>query len=140
MDKFSNDKELTLATITLRDFINPSQLAAMKEALQGEEGAHFRDKIIEAAAIATSMPKTYEQDGKGDAAVAHLHYFANGMDWFITERDIEKSQLQAFGYCDLGMGSPELGYVSIAELIRCGVELDMFWTSMPLGKIKESRQ
>jgi hypothetical protein len=35
--------------------------------------------------------------------------------WLLTELDPEDND-QAFGLCDLGMGSPELGYVSIAEL------------------------
>ena len=34
--------------------------------------------------------------------------------WLITE--IEPGTNNAFGLCDLGMGSPELGYVSIDEL------------------------
>jgi hypothetical protein len=34
--------------------------------------------------------------------------------WLITE--IEPKTNNAFGLCDLGMGSPELGYVSLTEL------------------------
>lgn len=33
--------------------------------------------------------------------------------WLLTELDADGL---AFGLCDLGMGEPELGYVSIAEL------------------------
>lgn len=35
--------------------------------------------------------------------------------WLITELDPEEPDL-AFGLCDLGMGFPELGRVSLAEL------------------------
>ena len=35
--------------------------------------------------------------------------------WLLTEIDPDDPD-RAFGLCDLGMGSPELGYVSIAEL------------------------
>lgn len=37
-----------------------------------------------------------------------------GATWLITELDPETNI--AFGLCDLGMGCPELGYVSIDEL------------------------
>lgn len=35
--------------------------------------------------------------------------------WLLTEIDPEEPEI-AFGLCDLGMGSPELGSVSIAEI------------------------
>ena len=35
-----------------------------------------------------TMPATYGQDGLGEAAVVHLHYFMAGMDWWVTEKDI----------------------------------------------------
>ena len=38
-----------------------------------------------------------------------------GATWLLTEIDPDEPDL-AFGLCDLGMGSPELGSVSIAEL------------------------
>ena len=61
-------------------------------------------------------------DGKGDDAVVYLHYFRGGMDWYITEKDMEEEQHQAFGLADLGYGG-ELGYISIQELIDNGVSL-----------------
>ena len=38
-----------------------------------------------------------------------------GATWLLTELDPE-DQDRAFGLCDLGLGSPELGYVSMSEL------------------------
>ena len=35
--------------------------------------------------------------------------------WLLTERDPSDPD-RAFGLCDLGLGFPELGYVSLAEL------------------------
>jgi hypothetical protein len=35
--------------------------------------------------------------------------------WLLTEIDPENSEI-AFGLCDLGMGSPEIGSVSLAEI------------------------
>lgn len=37
--------------------------------------------------------------------------------WLLTELDPDEQDL-AFGLCDLGLGFPELGYVSLAELSR----------------------
>ena len=127
---------------TLRPFIGRSQLATMAKLAKGEEGEHFRAKLSEMAEIVRTMPKTYEQDGKGDQAIAYLHYFRGGMDWHITEKDAETEdapgQLQAFGLCDLGYG-PELGYVSIDELTAQGVELDLYWTPATIGEIRKAQ-
>ena len=38
-----------------------------------------------------------------------------GATWLITECDTEEED-RLFGLCDLGLGFPELGYVSLAEL------------------------
>ena len=38
-----------------------------------------------------------------------------GCTWLLTELDPEYNDI-AFGLCDLGMGCPELGYVSMSEL------------------------
>lgn len=51
--------------------------------------------------------------------------------WFITEGNRETGQL--FGLCDLGLGFPELGYVTLDELrqvrgrMRLPVERDLYW-------------
>jgi hypothetical protein len=38
-----------------------------------------------------------------------------GCTWLLTEVDPDDED-RAFGLCDLGLGYPELGYVSLAEL------------------------
>jgi len=58
------------------------------------------------------------------------------MDWYITEKDMGDEQIQAFGLADLGMGFPELGYISIEELVENGVELDLHWTPKTLAEVK----
>lgn len=88
--------------------------------------------------IAT-MPATYAQDGKADDAIAHLHYFRGGSDWFITERDkAGKGTEQAFGYAVLNgdVQMAELGYISIDELTEHGVELDLYWQPKTIARIK----
>lgn len=39
----------------------------------------------------------------------------SGAIWLLTEIDPENPEI-AFGLCDLGMGSPEIGSVSLAEI------------------------
>ena len=39
-----------------------------------------------------------------------------GATWLLTEVDPDEDD-RAFGLCDLGLGFPELGYVSLAELV-----------------------
>jgi hypothetical protein len=73
-------------------------------------------------------------------AVAHLRYFAGGSAaWLITERDAGApddstpgEQSQAFGHADLFGDGGELGYISIAEIIAEGGELDLHFTAKPL--------
>lgn len=54
--------------------------------------------------------------------------------WLLTELDPDETDV-AFGLCDLGLGSPELGYVSLAEIAgirgRLGlpVERDRWFSS-----------
>lgn len=125
----------------LHQFIGGSQAECTKECLAGEEQEFFIEKLAEITGIVHAMPKTYEAEGQGDKAVVHLRYFAGGSaSWWITEKDMDTDgtgQLQAFGLADLGHGEPELGYISIAEIIANGGELDFHWTPKTLGEVKE---
>ncbi|MBI3795970.1 MAG: DUF2958 domain-containing protein [Deltaproteobacteria bacterium] len=49
-----------------------------------------------------------------------------GRTWLLNEINPDEPDI-AFGLCDLGMGCPELGYVSLAEItaLRCKLELSM---------------
>ena len=122
--------------MNLKQFIGKDQLRVMREACHGEEGAFFKTMIENLQKQIAAMPKTYETDGQGGAARAHLHYFKGGSDWYIIERDagspddeVKGIQTQAFGFACLNGDSEnaELGYISIDELIRHGVELDLYW-------------
>jgi hypothetical protein len=100
-----------------------------------EESEYFTEKVKSLAALIKEMPEVYEQDGKGDGAIVYLHYFYGSSHWYITEKDSEKEQNQAFGYADLGYGG-ELGHISLAELKKTGVELDLNWEIKTLGEVK----
>lgn len=120
----------------LRGFVGKAQLSALSEAMRGEEKEFFFGKVVELADTIRAMPETYGQDGLGDQAIVHLHYFKGAMDWYVTEKDSEPEQLQAFGLADLGEGYPELGYIGLVELAGAGVELDLYWTPKTLAEIK----
>jgi hypothetical protein len=64
----------------------------------------------------------------------HLHNYSIGnCNWYITEKDSEKEQVQAFGLADLGYG-PEYGYISIEELLENGVMLDFHYESRTVAE------
>lgn len=59
-----------------------------------------------------------------------VKYFVGNATWLISEIDPENYD-HAFGLCDLGVGEPELGWVSLSELSNLlvrgffGVERDL---------------
>lgn len=134
--KVAGRKEFVDAMTFLAPFLSKQQFSAMKHGAVGEESQFFTDKAVELADTIRTMPETYGQDGKGDVAVAYLHYFKGGADWYITEKDKDGGVLQAFGLADLFGDGGELGYISIEELTRNGAELDFHWTPKTLSQIR----
>ena len=132
------DEKLS-AIMTLRRFMPTAEIDTIVDNIRGEEGQFFLDKIEELYRLVETMPKTYEQDGLGELAVAHLHYFSGSGDWYITDRDMEPVQHQAFGLADLYGDGGEIGYISIVELIREGVELDLYWQPKTLAEIRAEK-
>jgi hypothetical protein len=127
----------------LEAWLPRGEAAVIRQALRGEERDFFRDMLAALQYRIEQMPQTGDTDGQGDAAVANLHYFRGSCDAWITELDRgaegdapEDYQAQAFGLMDLGYG-PELGYVSIRELIANGMELDLYWTPKPLAECRK---
>src|SRR6202023_1496906 len=57
------------------------------------------------------------RDGKTEDFKPVVKLFApwGGATWLLTELDPDNPDI-AFGLCDLGMGCPELGSVSLAEI------------------------
>lgn len=140
----SSNNSMTLADSVfalskLRKFIGMPQKAALSTLIECEERQFFWGKLVELARTVETMPKTYETDGQGDDATVHLHYFLNGSDWYITERDMEAEQLQTFGLADIFGDGGELGYISIAEIVCAGAELDLHWTAATLAQVKAKR-
>lgn len=130
--------EAAAAAGKIKNFISGVELEVIGNACRGDEREFFKTKLVELANTVETMPTTYQTDGQGDQAVAHLHYFSRDCDWYITERDCEEEQLQAFGLACIW--EEELGYISIAELLAAGAELDLYWTPKTLSEIKAERQ
>lgn len=123
----------------VRPFVPVVQLKCLVDGLRGEERGFFREKLCELVATIEAMPVTCAQDGLGDEAVVHLHYFLGGADWWITEKDVDGGVAQAFGLVDMGHG-PELGCIGINELVRVrGMDLDLHWKPVTLGELKARR-
>lgn len=125
-----NNTPLIESIQTLQHFISENQLRRIIGNCFGVEGQWFKDKTIELVELVKTMPKIYEQDGKGKESIVYLHYFHGGYDWYITERDNSEKQLQAFGYAIVHEG--EFGYIPIQELIDNNVEIDLHWTPKTL--------
>ena len=73
------------------------------------------------------------QENFDPAPVVKLFTPDAGATWLLTERDPDDHD-HVFGLCDLGMGYPELGWVSLAELptgrgrLGLPVERDLHFT------------
>lgn len=134
--------EATRAAEVVRPFLSRSQFNCMTELSRGEEGDFFLQSFVDLAKQIKDMPGIYDQDGKGDQAVAHLHYFLGDSHWYITETRVGRSVLLAFGYAILNGDDQcaELDYISIEELTELGAEIDLHFKPRTLGEIKASRK
>lgn len=119
--------------------------ATMRAAAYATEPV-YDEPIARLAGIILAMPTTGQTDGMGDDAIVHLHYFGPGQcDWWITEKDVgdgagDYSQHQAFGLAR--MHEPELGYISIEELVHTVpanplsiINLDFHFAPRPLRDV-----
>ena len=83
-------------------------------------------------------------DGTDHIPVVKFFDPAGAATWLITE--VMDDQDSLFGLCDLGMGSPELGYVSLNELketrnprLKLHLERDLFFSAhYPLSVYAEA--
>jgi hypothetical protein len=127
----------------VKPFVSDLQMQVLKSyCTDSEEGAHFKRVVSELATRIEGMAMTYDQDGKGDEAIAFLHYFNGGSDWYITEKDVSGGVHQAFGYVVLNgdLENAELGYISIRELVQNRVELDLHFSPVTLECVKAAQR
>lgn len=55
-------------------------------------------------------------DGNDHWPVVRLHIPGTNASWLISEVDPDDAD-RVFGLCDLGLGSPELGFVSLSQML-----------------------
>lgn len=124
--------------LELKAFLPKQQMAILLKNLSSQDSETLKwtqDTIEHLHQTINNMPRVYETELLGDLAIVHLHYFGRNCDFFITEKDYSSEQLQAFGLANLGY--PELGYISIAELVQSGfIELDFHWQPKSLAAVK----
>lgn len=79
-----------------------------------------------------------------DCPLVYLKLFTSdaGCTWYLSEiHEEEDEQVLLFGLCDLGLGFPELGYVSLNELMNLKgplglpVERDLYWEPVSLSEV-----
>ena len=121
-----------ILTSELKKFISDSQGRAINSGAE-----ELKPEIDRIKQVIAEMPTTYKQDGLGMLSLVFLHYFINGTDVYITEKDSEDEQLQAFGYTVLNgdIDMAEFGYVSIEELKDNNFELDLYFDIQPLFEV-----
>lgn len=122
------------AMYAISDFISIKQRQVIRELVYGEEGQFFADKLVELRGIIENMPKTYDTENlPAEEKKCYLHYFLNGWDWYVMEKDNEDGQMLAFG---LVKGfETELGYICINELVENYAELDLHFTPTPYKEL-----
>jgi hypothetical protein len=126
----------------IRPFLSRVQCTVLQaNCYDCDEGEYFQNLIRSLATRIEGMPVTYDQEGQGDEAIAYLHYFRGGSDWYITEKDVDGGIDQAFGFVVLNgdKANAEFGYISIAELAENGIELDLHFSPVPIRSVKAKR-
>lgn len=76
-------------------------------------------KAIIPSALLQTLQDNYRRSTRNDGneePVVHLYLPGTGCQWLLTEVDLDLDI--AFGLCDLGMGFPEMGYVSLHEILE----------------------
>ena len=93
--------------------------------------------------IKEKMVKNHnDQDGTKDfKAVLKLFDPTGASTWYLSELNPDDNI--AFGLCDLGVGCPELGYVSLNELstlkvkMGLGIERDLYFTPKTFDELEK---
>jgi len=95
-------------------------------------------------ALEAKLPPLYSQDGKGDAAIAHVKFFTPDANWTWYASEYDPVDKVFFGLVD-GF-EMELGYFSLDELesirglLGLSVERDIYFTPVPLCSLLPQRR
>lgn len=141
MNKAAREKSLSFSE-SLKIFekiTSDFQFLYISTLTPSEEKDFYNKKIEEYAHRFQAMPETYGQDGLGKKAIVHLHYFFQNSHFYLTEKDMEEEQYQAFGLAILNsdIEFAEIGYISLVEVIECGAELDLHWEPITIEEVEK---
>jgi hypothetical protein len=93
----------------------------------------IRERLIKNGLLRQRMAEANDSAEPDFLPVVKLFTPDAGATWLLTEIDPADDD-RAFGLCDLGLGMPELGYVSLSELasvrgpMRLAIERDRYFT------------
>lgn len=114
-----------------------AEALAILEGLKGEEGLTFAETAKRVWWTFRTMPETYQTKDQEDP-IAYLHFFTGSWDWWITEKDVEPEQIQAFGFVKSELcPDGEWGYVNLEEITKEGAELDLYFSPAPVSKFRK---
>jgi hypothetical protein len=136
-------KQILLDPLRMGKFVGGSQKPVLLGILRGFERLWMAEKIMELDKRIREMPKSYEQDGKGEGSIVYLHYFAGGsFNAWITEKDMDGLTPQAFGKSSHigGIKDAEYCYISIDEIIENGGELDLYFEPKTIKELIEEEE
>lgn len=121
-----------------RNKLVPSQQVGFL--MEMEDPMESRDMLSNVVKAYKDIPSLYKQDDKGHNAVAYLHYFVGGVDWWVTEYD--RSTGEMFGLSSLN-DDWTLGYFNVSFFKNNDLsplqkpELDFYFKYQTLNEILE---
>ncbi len=129
-------RKMTVNTLsTLRRFVPARQMNILNSMLRGEEREFFAEAMTELDFRWNDLPiiGTAGSDQPSDVAMATIHLFSPGADWWIVEKPAIPTE-PAFGIADLGFR--ELGYFELSEILKLrNVEVDLHWTPKTVSQV-----
>ena len=119
----------------LRPWLSKAQMYFFTMNLVGEEGGYYADKAVELRALIESVPALYHYEDSGEPAMARLHYFRGGTDFYLAETEGASGASYGFGVLGGDYLNAELGYSRAIDLASVGLELDFHYKPEPLADI-----
>ena len=126
-----------LFTETRNKLVPSQQIGFLMEM---DDPIESRDMLSNVVKAYKHIPSLYKQDGKGYNAVAYLHYFVGGADWWVTGYD--RSTGKMFGLSSLN-NEWNLGYFNVSFFKNNDLspfqkpELDFYFKYQTLNEILE---
>lgn len=119
----------------LKSWVSEAQFAVLESYAESDELDGHLETVSRVYDQIKSLPKLAETDGQGRNAMAILHYFMAGSDWYFTEAD---DRNDGFGYASINGQDLESGYLSASEITGNGAELDLNFTEVKIAELDRS--